>query len=197
MYRLSWRAFQPAFSAIRTRKQWESSLQMDGNVPHVRSFTCSNPSRVPISTPEVHVTNSQNFNLLWEKSQEQLQLSSIFLRDHCHCSDCQYEDTKQRKLDTFKIPLDICPTSFEAEQDGLVITWAPDDHKSRYSWQWLYAKTQPTPNERFHLRRQETFFDSGKNRAPSIPYLETQSEVGVKKWTDLIVSSEPRSSYYS
>lgn len=34
---------------------------------------------------------------------------SIWLRDHCRCSECFHSITKQRLVDTFKVPLNIVP----------------------------------------------------------------------------------------
>lgn len=48
---------------------------------------------------------------------------SIWLRDHCRCSQCYHPTTKQRLLNTFEIAPDAQPISAEATTEGLLVHW--------------------------------------------------------------------------
>src|SRR5438552_1244105 len=47
---------------------------------------------------------------------------NFWLRDHCRCEECFHEVTKQRLVDTFKIPEDIKSLSASPELHGIKIT---------------------------------------------------------------------------
>ncbi|GMM32852.1 hypothetical protein DASC09_001770 [Saccharomycopsis crataegensis] len=72
----------------------------------------------------------------------------IWLRDNCHCKQCYHDVTKQRLLDTFKIPTDIQPSSVEVDHVSsfLKVVWNNDEHLSTFSLSWLKANAyNPLP----------------------------------------------------
>ncbi len=61
----------------------------------------------------------------------------IWLRDNCPCSECRHS-SGQRILDTTSIPRSISPKFVSlAENGGVDIVWAHDNHSSRYAAEWL------------------------------------------------------------
>ncbi|KAJ4136197.1 hypothetical protein NW768_003805 [Fusarium equiseti] len=71
-----------------------------------------------------------------EKAPEQRRVPNLWLRDNCQCSECVNQSTRQRNFDTFKLPQDIKPRSFEHHETHLEVLWE-DDHKSIHPWEWL------------------------------------------------------------
>ena len=59
---------------------------------------------------------------------------------------------------------------------------------SLYSWNWLDARSEPSPTDMFHRRRLESFYDPKQDASPpTVSYTDVMySEDGVKLWTDLI-----------
>lgn len=65
------------------------------------------------------------------------QFHHIWLRDNCHCSECFFDTTKQRLLNSATIPPDIHPTDVAASGNNISITWSHNNHKSSYARDWL------------------------------------------------------------
>lgn len=110
-------------------------------------------------------------------------LDSLYLRDHCPCSECRHPETQQRLVDTFSIPEDIHPEDTDYRGNCLMITWSHGNHESLYNWDWLQAqRSDPLfPNE---IR----YFESNISDQPPIVGFQSvmSSENGVKNWVNRI-----------
>lgn len=62
---------------------------------------------------------------------------NIWLRDLCQCGDHYHPVTRQRLQNTFEIPEDVHAKEFKIDNDCVSVTWAHDDHVSRYPFEWL------------------------------------------------------------
>ncbi|KAJ6119811.1 Trimethyllysine dioxygenase [Penicillium sp. IBT 18751x] len=126
-----------------------------------------------------------------------LQFGPFFLRENCQCSTCVHPDTKQRIVDTFKIPPNVKVQEAEANEKDIIIKWS-DNHESTYSWDWLVAHQQNThppwkipefeglPNVRYH-----SLFSLGENKEnkgyPEVNYEDVMSnDASVLEWLENI-----------
>ncbi|KAJ3766772.1 Trimethyllysine dioxygenase [Lentinula raphanica] len=72
-------------------------------------------------------------------------ITYIWLRDHCECERCVHPVTKQRMVDTFRIPTGIKPVRIEERgKEGVMVVWpeeSGEEHVSVYGWNWLKGQT--------------------------------------------------------
>ena len=76
----------------------------------------------------------------------------FWLRSACHCEPCGDSLTGHRRLQPSDVPVDIEPLSIDARGDGLHVVWPPDDHASRYDYQWLKDFAYDNPDRDWHPR---------------------------------------------
>ncbi|OBA19235.1 Trimethyllysine dioxygenase [Metschnikowia bicuspidata var. bicuspidata NRRL YB-4993] len=69
----------------------------------------------------------------------------IWLRDHCHCSACFFDTTKQRLLNSATIDENIHPAKQEYDGKNLSIVWSQDNHLSEYPVDWLRVHAYNPP----------------------------------------------------
>ncbi|MDH5354694.1 MAG: gamma-butyrobetaine dioxygenase [Gammaproteobacteria bacterium] len=67
----------------------------------------------------------------------QSQLAAIWLRDHCQMPECRDPHSGQRLLNITDIPADTRIQSVEQIDDKLVVVFAPENHVSEFSTNWL------------------------------------------------------------
>jgi hypothetical protein len=72
--------------------------------------------------------------LKWRDGAPGLKLPLLWLRDNCQCDESRHPQTRQRLVDTFRIPPDISASAIELEQDGRVLRleWDGGGHVSRF-----------------------------------------------------------------
>jgi gamma-butyrobetaine hydroxylase len=76
-----------------------------------------------------HDGKISNFHYLW-------------LREHCPCSLCHSDVTREQILDVLTLPNDLVPVSLELTENGyLVVIWSDGHHKSIYHPGWLRANS--------------------------------------------------------
>ncbi|KAJ3213364.1 hypothetical protein HK099_007423 [Clydaea vesicula] len=119
----------------------------------------------------------------------------FWLRDHCQCEICYHTVTKQRLLNTFKIPLDITPKTVGVHNDGVTIIWNNDNHESNYSIDWL-RKHSYSPKLPLVMKQNTSIFDQkliywdSRFKIPSVSYQEVmETDEGVLKWLNNIRST--------
>ncbi|XP_055610536.1 uncharacterized protein LOC129757360 [Uranotaenia lowii] len=66
-----------------------------------------------------------------------LRISYVWLRDNCRCKECYNHETFQRSLSVLDIPDDVCPSSYEVQDQALNVIWN-DGHTSTYELSFLY-----------------------------------------------------------
>lgn len=76
----------------------------------------------------------------------------VWLRDNCRCEKCFHPHTRQRLLDTLKIPLDIQPARIGVEAEGFSIDWS-DGHKSFIAFSFLRRYSYDPPINSSNLSR--------------------------------------------
>jgi len=62
---------------------------------------------------------------------------ATWLRDNCPCAQCQDPVSGQKFADITDIPGDLIITGIEEAGESVVLTYAPDQHRSGFSRRWL------------------------------------------------------------
>jgi trimethyllysine dioxygenase len=85
------------------------------------------------------VVRGQELELRWSEPREGSVLPLLWLRDNCTAPESQHPETRQRLVDTFRIPADLSVCSVVLEDGGrtLRIEWSGDGHISRFDAQFL------------------------------------------------------------
>lgn len=121
----------------------------------------------------------------------------VWLRDNCHCTDCFYDTTKQRLLNSATIDENIRPDECKYN-DGFDIVWSQNGHKSRYELDWLRLhaynpRIVPLENklqgEKDVLKMEYWKTKDIENNMPRVDYGEimasddaTDGEAAIKDW---------------
>ncbi|ODV96173.1 hypothetical protein PACTADRAFT_75344 [Pachysolen tannophilus NRRL Y-2460] len=129
--------------------------------------------------------------ILWDTKVES-KFHYIWLRDHCHCSECYHPLTRQRLQNTYDIPDDIKAVSYELSGDRLIFNWNHQDHKSEFNVNWLFLNSycpvlilqeDKIKNESSYLKLELWDVAKIETELPRIDYLEIMSsDEGIKKW---------------
>ncbi|KAK9456138.1 hypothetical protein V1511DRAFT_496652 [Dipodascopsis uninucleata] len=111
---------------------------------------------------------------------------NIWLRDSCRCEECVHPITKQRQLNTFKIPDHIQPKEVETNESGLKIIWSNDNHQSIYPWDWLYMHSYKPILKKLAFNFPQTFWkaEDVAEEPPTVSFNNVmESEAAVGEWT--------------
>ncbi|KAI0540162.1 trimethyllysine dioxygenase [Xylaria digitata] len=112
-------------------------------------------------------------------------LPYFWLRDNCRCNICVNPATRQRNLDTFKLPDNIEPSRYTVNESGLEIQW-PDSHLSFYHRDFLetYIRGYRPEPEDVPLK----FFGAAGHHNSSIEYEEFRKNErhAIGRLTDII-----------
>ena len=121
---------------------------------------------------------------------------NIWLRDNCHCSECYYDATKQRLLNSCSIPDDIAPIKVDSSPTKLKIVWNHEEHQSEYECRWLVIHsynprqipvTEKVSGEREILAREYWTVKDMEGRLPSVDFKTVmastdENEEPIKDW---------------
>ncbi len=69
----------------------------------------------------------------------ELRFPAVWLRDNCPCPQCQDPGSGQKYRDITDLPLDVGVAAVQQAADAVVVTFAPDRHRSVFSRRWLAA----------------------------------------------------------
>eukprot|EP01117_Protostelium_nocturnum_P019337 TRINITY_DN8365_c0_g1_i1.p1 TRINITY_DN8365_c0_g1~~TRINITY_DN8365_c0_g1_i1.p1 ORF type:complete len:396 (+),score=122.59 TRINITY_DN8365_c0_g1_i1:74-1261(+) len=138
---------------------------------------------------------------------------NIWLRDHCKCSSCLHQITRQRLLNTFAIPFNIKPSQVHSYEEGMDVTWEANEsnameqsgsgkenaknHVSSFSWNWLknhsYHHTPTSPPSFASLLDKEAkdkvLWNAKwiENNIPTVEYKRVmQTKEGLLEWLENI-----------
>jgi gamma-butyrobetaine dioxygenase len=68
-----------------------------------------------------------------------LRFPAVWLRDNCPCAECVDPGSKQKLKDITEIPNGTVVTAVEDAGESVVVTFAPDRHRSTFPRSWLAA----------------------------------------------------------
>jgi len=66
-----------------------------------------------------------------------LRFPAVWLRDNCPCPDCLDPGSGQKLTDITELPEGLAVSAAEDAGESLVVTYAPDGHRSTFSRSWL------------------------------------------------------------
>ena len=119
---------------------------------NVRWLSAFSNSLLSKSNSPLEVVDNQekgSLELTWSDG-EKLEFAKIFLRDHCRCQECFDAKSYNRLLEPYTLPLDVTPTSIQASDQSLEITWS-DNHSSSYSFEYLKTVQQGLDHNVRHI----------------------------------------------
>jgi gamma-butyrobetaine dioxygenase len=64
---------------------------------------------------------------------------ALWLRDNCSCADCVAPGTEQKLYGITDLAPDTRIARVEEGEDAVIVVFAPDDHRSRFTHAWLAA----------------------------------------------------------
>ena len=70
-------------------------------------------------------------------SGRRLRFPAVWLRDNCPCTECQDPGSGQKLRDITEIPNDLGVAASENAGESVLVTFAPDGHRSAFSRSWL------------------------------------------------------------
>ncbi|GAA5995873.1 hypothetical protein JCM5350_007968 [Sporobolomyces pararoseus] len=118
--------------------------------------------------------------------------SPVWLRDHCREERSYHPATRQKLVDTCKIPTDLQPKEVTSDERGIYVAWPESSfessYRSFYPWAFLVENSY---NPALLSNRELARTDSSKilwtsdisNRLPTVTYEEVmESEKGVFEW---------------
>jgi len=82
--------------------------------------------------------NSQNDAILELRADGNLlRFPAVWLRDNCPCADCLDPVSGQKLKDITELPDGLAVSTAEDAGDAVIVTYAPDGHRSAFSRAWL------------------------------------------------------------
>ena len=68
-----------------------------------------------------------------------LRFPAVWLRDNCPCAECLDPDSGQKLRDIAELPDGLTVSAAEDTGESVLVTYAPDGHRSAFSRSWLAA----------------------------------------------------------
>jgi gamma-butyrobetaine dioxygenase len=75
---------------------------------------------------------------------------AVWLRDNCPCAECLDPASGQKLKDITELPEDVAVSATEDAGESVVVTFAPDGHRSVFSRSWLAAHALDGPDADGH-----------------------------------------------
>jgi gamma-butyrobetaine dioxygenase len=89
--------------------------------------------------PEAWLTSQNDGGLELEADGFVLRFPAVWLRDNCPCTSCLDPDSGQKLNDITELPNGLTVSATEVTGESVVVTYAPDGHRSVFSRSWLAA----------------------------------------------------------
>jgi trimethyllysine dioxygenase len=123
----------------------------------------------------------RELEIRWSDRRPASVLPLVWLRDHCTAPDSQHPETRQRLVDTSRIPADLSARLVALEEGGqtLCIEWSGDGHISRFDAQFL-AGLRANPDV-LPVARTTWDRDAMSSRVPQVAYQRFMSDDPVLK----------------
>jgi gamma-butyrobetaine dioxygenase len=85
------------------------------------------------------LTSQNEKNMELEADWRMLRFPAVWLRDNCPCGDCLDPVSGQKLKDITELPEDVAVSAAEDAGNSVVVTFAPDGHRSVFPRSWLAA----------------------------------------------------------
>src|SRR3984957_14050211 len=87
--------------------------------------------------PEARLTCQNDGDLELDADGDTLRFPAVWLRDNCPCAECMDPGSGQKLNDITELPDDVAVSTAEDAGKSVVVTFAPDGHRSVFSRDWL------------------------------------------------------------
>ena len=94
------------------------------------------------------MTSQNDKGLELEANGDMLRFPAVWLRDNCPCPECLDPGSGQKLKDITDIPNGLAVTAAEDTGASVVVTFAPDQHRSVFARSWLAAHALDTDDDR-------------------------------------------------
>jgi gamma-butyrobetaine dioxygenase len=94
---------------------------------------------VSVRSLEARLTSQNEKNLELGSDRNMLRFPAVWLRDNCPCAECLDPASGQKLKDITELPEDVAVSAMEDAGGSVVVTFAPDGHRSVFSRSWLAA----------------------------------------------------------
>ena len=85
------------------------------------------------------MTSRNDMGLELETDRYVLRFPVVWLRDNCPCTECLDAGSGQKLKDITELPAGLAVSAAEDRGESVVVTYAPDGHRSTFSRAWLAA----------------------------------------------------------
>jgi gamma-butyrobetaine dioxygenase len=85
------------------------------------------------------LTSQNDEGLEFEASGYMLRFPAVWLRDNCPCAECLDPGSGQKLKDITELPAGLAVSAAEDMGESVVVTYAPDGHRSTFTRSWLAA----------------------------------------------------------
>jgi gamma-butyrobetaine dioxygenase len=85
------------------------------------------------------LTSQNDGDLELEANGYMLRFPAVWLRDNCPCAECLDPDSGQKLTDITELPAGLAVSAAEDTRESVVVTYAPDGHRSTFAGSWLAA----------------------------------------------------------
>jgi gamma-butyrobetaine dioxygenase len=85
------------------------------------------------------MTSQNDGGLELEAAGYMLHFPAVWLRDNCPCAECRDPGSGQKLTDITELPAGLAVSAAEDSGESVVVTYAPDRHRSIFSRAWLAA----------------------------------------------------------
>jgi gamma-butyrobetaine dioxygenase len=93
----------------------------------------------PAEAAEACLTSQNDEGLELEANGYTLHFPAVWLRDNCPCAECLDPGSGQKLKDITELPAGLAISAAEEAGESVVVTYAPDGHRSAFSRSWLAA----------------------------------------------------------
>src|SRR5580704_2943232 len=100
---------------------------------------------VSVRSSEACLTSQNEKNLELGADRHVLGFPAVWLRDNCPCAECLDPASGQKLKDITELPEDVAVSATEDAGESVVVTFAPDGHRSVFSRSWLAAHALDGP----------------------------------------------------
>jgi gamma-butyrobetaine dioxygenase len=83
------------------------------------------------------LTSQNDEGLTLEADGDMLRFPVVWLRDNCPCPECLDPGSGQKLKDITELPAGLAVSAAEVARESVVVTYAPDGHRSVFSRSWL------------------------------------------------------------
>jgi gamma-butyrobetaine dioxygenase len=77
-----------------------------------------------------------------------LRFPAVWLRDNCPCAGCLEPGSGQKLTDITELPAGLAVSAAEVRAESVMVTYAPDGHRSTFSRAWLTAHALDSDGDR-------------------------------------------------